>query len=102
MFPEYIVVCLNDLLKASPPLVLLFVLTLLGKLISATDWINVKHIPVYLCSLGAIIYPFVADRSQVSYNIPYPWVMNLILGAGMGGIAGLLFNSINFFKKRNE
>lgn len=108
MIPKYATMLVEDLLKSSPPVALLMCLIIISRALLGIKFFNNDYIPLFLCITGTVVYPFIGDRSAVSYNIPYPWVMNAVLGGGMGGIAAVVFSSTkdmklsNLFKKKDS
>jgi hypothetical protein len=75
--------------ELSPPVLLAVVLNALGFALKKSpmpDWV----IPLFLPTLGAAAFPFIAEVGKVSYQVQNPIVFNCIIGAALGfGAVGI-------------
>lgn len=76
---------IGGLLDASPPFLLGFALWFLGLIMSKVPFIQNWSIPFVLAGVGGLVYPFVAEVGKVSYNVRSPWMLNALIGFGIGG-----------------
>lgn len=76
---------IGGLLDASPPFLLGFCLWVLGVFMRKVPFIQNWSIPFVLAGVGGLVYPFVAEVGKVSYNVRSPWMLNALIGFGIGG-----------------
>jgi len=76
---------IGGLLDASPPFLLGFALWFLGEIMRRVPSVQNWCIPFVLAFLGAVIYPMVAEVGKISYTVRVPWMLNALIGFGIGG-----------------
>lgn len=76
---------IGGLLDASPPFLLGFCLWVLGVFMRKVPFIHNWSIPFVLAGTGALVYPFVAEVGKTSYAVRSPWMLNALIGFGIGG-----------------
>lgn len=74
----------NEILEMSPPVALAVGLVLLGWCLKRSPFPS-WAIPLGLCVVGAVIFPFIADAGKVSFQVRNPVVFHGLIG----GIIGL-------------
>lgn len=90
---------INDILQQSPVVMMVMLLNLVGSSLKKSpvcDWM----IPWILGALGAILYPCIADTSQVAFNVAHPVVVQAMQGAFIGGMSVAIHQAVMQFLRR--
>lgn len=77
----------NGILSASPAVVLSGILVCMGYWLKKVPWLKDWIIPFILPLLGAIFYPFIAEATPKLMTAKFPFMQNVVYGAGMGAAA---------------
>jgi hypothetical protein len=74
---------LTDILQASPPIALAIALNLLGlawKKMPVANWM----IPIVLPLIGAVVFPFIAERGKINFECQNPAILLGVYGFAIG------------------
>ena len=92
---------LDQITQLSPPVALAAALWFLGAFLKRSpvpDWL----IPFLLPLVGAIAFPFIADTSEVNFNVRSPAMFHAILGFCIGGAAVAMNEAGKQFLNRKD
>jgi hypothetical protein len=93
---------LTGIVNVAPPLALFAVLYAAGMILKAVPHIPNWIIPCVLPVLGAVIYPYVGEYSEVVKAARVPWAMMALYGFGIGWATTGANQALSQFKGRNE
>lgn len=92
---------LDQITQLSPPVALAAALWVLGvglKRSPVPDWL----IPFLLPIAGAIAFPFIADTSEVNFNVKSPAMFHAVIGFCIGGASVAMNEAAKQFTNRKD
>lgn len=80
---------ITDVLKWSPPVLLVLALNILGMGLKNLTPISNKFIPLLLPLVGAVVYTGLGEAVPLPYiaKLSHPWIVYSIIGFIAGGVA---------------
>lgn len=92
----------DSLLKVSPPIALAIFINFLLLFIGKLEYFRAKKdwLPIIALLIGGLVYPLVAEVGKISFSVPYPTMLNIVIGVCIGGLS-VAFHQIfkNLLKK---
>lgn len=92
---------LDQITQLSPPVALAAALWVLGSILKRSpvpDWL----IPFFLPLAGAVAFPFIADVSEVNFNVKSPAAFQAVIGFCIGGAAVAMNEAGKQFLNRKD
>lgn len=92
---------IDQITQLSPPVALAAALWVLGvglKRSPVPDWL----IPFLLPIAGAIAFPFIADTSEVNFNVKSPAMFHAVIGFCIGGASVAMNEAAKQFTNRKD
>lgn len=88
---------INTLLQASPPLLLALAINLLLYALKRMPWYPNEYLPITAVVVGAAVYPWIADATNVVANVRSPLAYSVVLGAAIGGLSVAMHQQVRQF-----
>ena len=92
---------IENVTQLSPPALLAVALYGLGFVLKKSpmpDWL----IPFVLPCVGAIVFPFIADTSEVNFNVKSPAAFHAVIGFCIGGASVAMNEAGKQFLNRKD
>lgn len=87
---------LQSLMQLGPIPLLALVLNCVGYFLKKSP-VNNYWIPWILFFSGGIIYPFIAETSQINHNVAYPIMMEIMIGCAIGALSVFSYDRVSQF-----
>ena len=75
---------IEELLKLSPPVILVLCLNILGVGLKKTPMLPNWIIPIILSLTGLVVYPYIAETGSVAFQVRNPDVLLAVYGFALG------------------
>lgn len=92
---------IDQITQLSPPVALAAALWVLGGVIKRSK-IPDEFIPSILPIVGAILFPFIADTSELNFNVKSPAIFHAIIGFFIGGSPVVIDQAIKQLSKNKS